>query len=153
MEARPGYNTKRTPPPHSVPRVCCPFSIIKANYKSQTRMPTQIAKFPSACWVWRVCCQHKSNTTQHKWPNSAAPAGFGACVANTNPTQIQHNPTQIAKFRSACWVWRVRCQHKSNTTNAKCLSPKRLLGLAHALPPQIQHNISQVNSGGSWLIC
>ena len=43
------------------------------------------------------------------------PNGFGACVGNTNPTQIQYDPTQIDKFPSARWVWRVCCQHKSNT--------------------------------------
>ena len=151
-------------------------------------MPTQIAEFPSACWFWRVCCQHKSNTnptqpntncripqrllglarvlptqiqhktstTQHKLQNPPAPAGFGACVANTNPTQIQHSPTQIAEFPSACWVWRVCCQHKSNTKpaqpNTNCKIPQRLLGLARVLPTQIQHKLQNYPAPPDWPI-
>ena len=37
------------------------------------------------------------------------------------PTHIQHNPAQHDKLLSACWVRRVRCQHKSNTTFPKLI--------------------------------
>ena len=118
-------NTSQQGMPNSLARAGSGACVANTNPTQIQHSPTQVAEFPSTCWIWRVRCQHKSNTTQHKLPNSPAPAGFDACVANTNTTQVQHSATQVAKFPSACWAWRVCCQHKSNTAQHKSGSQGR----------------------------